>query len=412
MSKQFPGRFILAADITLTSPMNIAAAEKGRYVFDGGRPRIVRYDGGPSSPGLQCTLTRTHRVMVDVGVSESDDGDRAAGQTGVDLPVIPASSITGKLRNLAAGLVFESFKERGLQITTDVFNMMTTGSATNDINASDATAQIVMLARKDAFLSNFGGTSFMLSSNAVISTGWPLVQLTRGMLMSPELLPTEALPDLKWTRQMTSALAIVRKDTVREMRSPYLTEVIAMDDLVSFAQAKAAEAESTKASKAAQRAAKAAGEFVEADKKRDLRTLSSIETVNTGMSFALRVRVNAATPAQLGLMVLAFQRMLQEGQIGGKVSRGLGQFICNASRIIEVDPRTNRPLDNGSPLFLSRDEGYEVAGISDDQSSALVQAVMAGKDYLHEVAPKTLQAYSDAVTDYLKKLYEEEQEAA
>jgi CRISPR type IV-associated protein Csf2 len=232
------------------------------------------------------------------------------------------------------------------------------------------------------------------------------------MLMSPELLPTDSLPDLKWTRQMTSALAIVRKDNVREMRSPHLTEVVAMEDLVSFAQAKAVEAESTKASKAAQRVAKAAGEFVEADKKRDLRTLSSIETVNTGMSFALRVRVNAATPAQLGLMVLAFQRFLQEGQIGGKVGRGLGQFICNASRIIEVNPRTNRPLDSGSPLFLTRDEGYEVAGLSDDQSSALVAAVEAAKDYLHEVSPQTLQAYSDAEVAYLKKLYEDEQEAA
>ena len=408
MSNNFPGRFILAADITLTSPMHISAIEKGRYIFDGGRSRIVRYDAGPSSPGLQCTLSKSQRIMVDSVAQAESNGDQP-GQFGSDIPVIPASTIGGKLRNLAASLIFDSLIARGLTLSTNAYNMMTTGSATTGINASDATPQLLSFARREPFLANVGGTSFMLSSSSVISTGWPLVQATREMLMSPELLPAETLPDLKWMGQMCSAVTLVRKDNVREMRSPQLQQVVKLDDLMAYVQEKGEQAISAKASKAKQKEAKAAGEYIEADKKTDLRTIGAFEAVNPGMSFALRVRVDAATPAQLGLMVLAMQRLLQQGQIGGKLARGCGQFVCHESRLLEVDPATNRVKDaNGQALFCSRNEGYEIAGLYDDLPTFLVQSVMAARDYLQEVNPFVMEAFASADGAMLKTLYSAE----
>lgn len=409
--QNFPGRYILAADITLISPLHISAVTKGRYVYDGGRPRIVRYDAGATSPGMQCALTHSRRLMVDGNVDQADANGGAEDNTqatasSTDIPVIPASTLGGRLRNNAGSLIVESLKARGLTISTDAFNTLFSGSASTEITAGDATPEVIRVARRDPFLANHGGTSFMLSAKSVTAEGWPLIQATRDFLMSPELLQAEDLPALKWMGQMCSAVAVVRKDPVLEMRSQQLEEVVKLEDLIAYAQTKGEEAAAAKMSKAKSREAKESGEYVEAGKKRDLRTLSAFEAVNTGMSFALRVRVDATTPAQLGLMVLALQKLLRDGQIGGKAARGCGQFLCRDSRLIKVDPKTNRPTDPmGERLFLSRGEGYDVAGLADDEDSVLVKGVLAATDYLQDVSPMLLEAFASADAATIKKIY-------
>ncbi len=399
---KFPGRFILAADITLTSPMHISAIEKGRYVYENvSFPKLYRYDSGPGA-GNQCTLTRTMRLGNHSYEVKTDDGSRI--KHGVDVPVIPASTLGGMLRNAAANLLFESMVARDLAISTDAYNTLCSGSATTSLSAGDATPEVIALARRDAFLANFGGTSFALSSRSVVSNGMPILQLTSDMLMTPPLIDPLAVERLD---EMTAAVAIVRKDSVADMKGRHIEEVIKLDDVAQYLLDKAADSAKASESKAKQKAAKAAGEAVERDTKKDLRTLGAIEAVNAGLSFAIRVQVDAATPQQLGLMVLALQKILRAAQVGGKAARGFGQFVCESSRIFEIDPSTNRPLsETGENLFSDRSTGYAVAGIDDESNTGpLVTAVEAARDYIENIEPELIEAFAATDAKTLKRIY-------
>lgn len=411
----FPGRFILAADITLTAPLHITAIEKGRYSTDGDRPRLYRYDAGAGA-GLQCALTRSRRVMIDMASAEQGEpvaaeneepaGSGSQGPSSSDIPVIPSSTVGGKLRSLAASLIFESLIKRGQTISTDAFNTLCSGSATTALAGDQAVPEVIRLAREEPFLANFGGTSFALPAYSVIADGWPLIQTTRQYLMSPELLPTEELPNLRWMSQMCSPVAIVRKDPVRELQSSQLHEIVALDDLIQYVEEKGEQAAAAKINKAKAKEAKQNGEAIASTKKTDLRTLSALEAVNTGMSFALRVRVDATTPAQLGLMILAFQKLLRDGQIGGKGARGFGQFICRESRIITIDPNTNNPIsDAHERLFSARDMGYEVVGLEDGEDTPITQSVQAAQSYLREINALLIEAFATTNVAALRSIY-------
>lgn len=398
----FPGRFILAADITLNSPMHITAIEKGRYVYEGvTHPKLMRFDAGPGV-GIQCTLTHTMRLGNQSYEYKTEDGPRI--KFGVDIPVIPASTIGGKLRRAACDLLFESLIQRDLFISTDAYNTYSSGSATTSLNADASTPEVIAMARKDAFLSNFGGTSFALASRSVIATGVPLIQMTSDMLMSPPLLDPLGIDRLD---DLTSTVAIVRKDSVWDARGKHVHEVIRLDDFAAYFEDKASESAQASQNKASMKAAKATGQVVEKEKKRDLRTLGALEAVNSGVSFALRIQVDATTPAQLGLMVLALQSVLRDGQVGGKGARGFGQFVCEQSRLIRIDPTTNRPLtETGEGLFEPRSTGYAVVGIDDDNdSSTLAAAVDAAKEYIENIQPELMEAVAKTDAKSIKDIY-------
>lgn len=407
-SAQFPGRFILAADITLTSPMHISAIEKGRYVYENVPfPKLLRFDSGPGA-GNQCTLTRTMRIGNHSYEVKTEDGSRL--KFGADVPVIPASTLGGMLRNAAADLLFESMVARDLTISTDAYNTLCSGSATTSLSAGDATPEVIALARRDAFLANFGGTSFALASRSVISNGVPIIQMTSDMLMTPAMVDPLAVERLD---EMTSVVAIIRKDSAADMKGRYIDEVIKLDDLAQYIIDKAADSAKASESKAKQKAAKAAGETVERDTKKDLRTLGAIEAVNPGLSFAIRIQVDAATPQQLGLMVLALQKILRAGQVGGKGARGFGQFVCENSRIYAIDPHTNRPLsETGEHLFSDRTSGYAVAGIDDDSNNGfLVTSVQAAREYIENVEPELIEAFAATNAKVLRRIYGGQSEA-
>lgn len=398
----FPARFILAADITLTSPMHITAIEKGRYVYEGvSYPKLMRFDSGPGA-GIQCSLTRTMRLGNHSYEIKTEEGTRT--KNGVDVPVIPASTVGGMLRNAAADLLFRGLIERDQAISTDAYNTMCSGSATTNLSADKTTPEVVAMARKDPFLANFGGTSFALAARTVISQGMPLIQLTRDMLMTPPMIEPLGIERMD---EMTSVVAIIRKDSVGDMKGAHLQEVVKLDDLASYIEDKAQDSVAAAESKVKQREAKAAGEAVVKDKKRDLRTLGGLESVNAGLSFALRIQVDAISEAHLGLMILALQKVLRAGQVGGKGARGFGQFLCEHSRIYPIDPTTNRATsETGEALFSSRSTGYAVIGIDDDAgASLLARAVDHANDYIENVEPSLLEAFATTDVAALKQAY-------
>lgn len=374
-------KYRIAVDITTTSAMHITAIEKGTY--DPERKRLSRYD---AQTGIGCSLTRTMKIASAAVVRD----DKI---TVPEVPVVPASTIAGKVRRAAADLLFTSLTQRDLVITVDAYNTLTSGMATTELKADEATPETVVTARRDPFLGLFGGTSFALSASCVIAEGWPLIEMTRPMLMTEPLAPVLPLSDL---RDMTTPMAIIRKNDAAALAGDHLEGVVGLHTLAAYVQAEGSRRTDSKAKKAAD----------EDSKKTDLRTFNAVETINAGMSFALRFEVVARTPAHLGLMLLAIQKVLRDGQIGGKAARGMGRFVCSASRLYEVDP-TNRESTVLTNLFLGQDTGY---GLHDHE--IVNEAVMQASDYIDQVDPRLLNAFAAADAKAIKELTEQAAEVA
>ena len=367
-------KYIIAVDIILTSPLHITAIEKGAY--DPASQRLVRYDGN----GIGCSLTRTQSLAHQARVL-----DNGTAYTPL-VPVIPASTVAGKLRRAAADLITSSFVQRELKISPDAYNVLTSGMATTELKADEKTPEVLRMARKEPFLSLFGGTSFAMAAHSVIADGWPVLGCTQAQLMSEPIGDVQPFTDL---REMTEVLPIIRKNDVAAMEGKNIEAVVGFQRLVDYASAESDKRAESKTKKSANEDAK----------KTDLRTLNGVETVKTGVTFALRVEVTSFEPSHLGLMLLALQSFLRAGQVGGKGARGFGRFLATGSRVYEVDPDTRKQTALAS-VFEGKETGYAFC-----DNAVLDQAVTAAQDYLDAIAPDVVEAFAKADAKGLKLLY-------
>lgn len=370
--------YVIALDVTLQSPLHITDMIKGR--FDAKRAELSR---NPNDKfGVECSLTRT------TSLAQFTEERRGALVAPI-VPVIPSSTIAGKLRRSATDLIAHSLVKRSLTISPNAYNVMTTGMATTNLDSSSKTPEVLQVARNDAFLSLFGGTSFALDSHCVIADGLPLLESTKGMLMSPVLTSVQPFGAIE---QMTDVIAIIKKNDVLDQRGAYIERVIGLEQLINYSEAANADAASSKARKVAA----AAGEEVES-KKTSIRTFNAFEAVKAGVSFGIRVGVTSFDPSQLGLMLLALQNFLRDGQVGGKGAKGYGRFALSGSALYEVDP-TTRTLTAVSSIFEDKISGYgfKEAQVIDD-------AVIAAQDYVDAVEPALIEAFTNTDAKAIKQ---------
>lgn len=371
--KNHAKRYIIAVDITTTAPLHITAIEKGAY--DPATQKLVRFDGN----GLGTALTRTQGLAHQAYTLES-------GNVVTPLvPVIPASTVAGKLRRNAGTLIAQSLVGRGLTISPDAYNVLMSGMANTELKADEKIPEVLRAARNEPFLSLFGGTSFALSAHSVVAEGWPLIAGTQSCLMSE---PIADLQPFTSVYDMTDVQPIVRKNDVADMKHPILEQVVGVDALATYVEGQGAMRSESKAKKAAN----------EEGKKTDMRTLNGVEVVKTGVNFALRVELTAFNESHLGLMLLAMQSFMRDGQVGGKAARGVGRFVVSGSRLYEVEPDT-RIQKVVTSLFEGKDLGYAFAA-----NETVDKAVTAAQDYLDDIDPAMLEAFTRADAKALRKL--------
>lgn len=387
-------KYVIACDIRLTAPMHISAIEKGAYNPD--RQVLQRSPASKAQTGfIGTSLTRTAEIgelsklrkikmiAVKSGVGAEDDEsvespDSTWNRFDVPIvPIIPSSTIGGLLRRAAAEMLMDSMSQRDMMLTPDAYNTLTSGSATTSLLG--ASMQGMQIARMDPFLGNFGGTTFMVAAGTVISEGWPILKITESRHMTPTIGDTAPLlmEDIK---DLTRVWQVVRKNDAQGMTdqerlirivgeqhlNDYMTEI---NDKQSKSKARQAEGE--------------------VGTKTDLRALNGIETVMSGLSFALRVGIKATTAAHLGLMILAMQKFIVKGRVGGKEARGFGQFICLNSRLLEIDPATGLVVSE-TPLFEEKSVGYKLF-----DNEVVTPAVSAAVDYIDACDPGLYTAFAE-----------------
>lgn len=363
-------KYILAVDILSTSPLHIGDVVKGTY--DPATNRIHRYASGP---GVGCSLTRVREHSPHAA---SDDAE--GRPQSLVIPILTATKLRSALRRACADMIFSKWIERGATgVDADMVNAMTSGSHTTSPDAGVRTPMVDVVTGNEPFWNLWGGSSMFLEGSTVVADGLPLIDATLGALMSPALV--DPAPGVRGINDLTQALPILRTDSVASGTVAQLESLVGLDALVKAYDARAVQrADAAASKKAAKEAAKAGSKDAgELGKKTDLRALNAIEVARAGLHYGLRVSVRSPMPSHLGLLLLAMQEVLRNGQIGGGGARGLGQFVGVQSRLYEVDPASGR-MQSLCSLYGDRAGGYAMA-----QHAVVDEAVAAAQDYLSEV---------------------------
>jgi CRISPR type IV-associated protein Csf2 len=379
-------RHSILLEIITRSPMHITALNGGRYLPD--RNQINRWSGGANEPGIPCQLTRTLKVRKanasprPLATNEDAPSTSAVPRSDfVDVPVIPANSLGGKLRSAAASLIEDALIARGLTLSAAAYNTQRKGASSATIERDKQTVTLAVAGANHPFYGLFGGTAFGISANLVVHDGYPVTPDTVPLLISPPRVIEPA------NGALTSAIPIVRKDALLAMEDTERLQAIVGLDIVNKYHA-------AELQRSLDKRANQANEGAEKGKKTSLRAIAATEAINPGTGFQLAFDVTTRNDAQLGLLLLALHRVINDGQIGGKRARGFGQFRVVASRM-----RSQDSFGEGVLFSPANDEGaYAFVG-----QEEISRALAAAESWLESVDVADLEAFaSDEAPTYFK----------
>lgn len=191
--------------------------------------------------------------------------------------------------------------------------------------------------------------------------------------------------------EITDVYAIVTKRDATFQYSTLLPGLVKLDTLCAYAEEEGAVHAVEKSKKDAS----------EGEREMYLRTLNAMEVVLPGIKFGIRVRVDSRNPSHLGLMVLALQRYLHSGCVGGRTARGMGTFVApDIARIYSIDPYT-QGVSHVEELFQGRESNYALC-----RSEVLDEAIEQAERYLKVGAkPELFEAFAEGDYESIKGMY-------
>lgn len=366
-------RYSVAIDVLLQSPLHISALAEARYLP--GEVGVRRIRITTERIGVPLTLTREAEVVLPHPVMVGEGSASFVKYTS-KVPVIPSNGIKGRLRRCAAELLIESVVARGMTVTPRAYNTLSSGAPDASLDRASSSMDQVLAGRAHPFFGVFGGTSYALEAGLVTHEGYPVCDSTAHLTQTPALSDAPVLREM----DMTSIVTIARSDDIKAVRNV---------DLLSKGvgiEAASAYIESIMAGRT-EKAAKAA-ESSEPGKKTELAAIAALQVANPGLTFALRFDLEARTPAHLGMLLLALQRLLNIGQIGGKASRGYGRFLLSHSRLYKHEDG-RRSID-GIPIWSTNSNGsYDFS-----DHPQIEQAVNAGHAFVESVDAAELEVFA------------------
>lgn len=356
--------------ITLTSPLHISAPGNAWYNWDTGRSVYSKPMPGSKDTVSTVVRTRTMGIPKLMNSTEiSDEKDAPAKSRDVTyVPEIPANSFRGMFRRAAADLIFEALAEKGEKASLDLYHMLTCGAVTGNPDSEPPSVGEVKAASANAFVGLFGGGP----------------RFYRGALRVSHLLP---ICPLTIERNLVGN----RQELASATNSLTQTQMLRrVDDLVGWFPRRASESiqdfESAVAQWMEECSAKSTknGNPAE-DSGRGLKAFSALEFVMPGTSFECRLEVDGRRDGQVGLTLLALQKVFNETRLGGKGSIGFGQFVVQMGH-------SYLTIDGKSHCFLKKMEGgaYEL----DMDNPEIAALVNSAKEDLAEMDLAGLEVFA------------------
>ncbi len=333
--------YVIKGILRLTSPLHIAAAKK--ETVDPETDRLL-----PSGErGIAVIPATKYRLPMFLGRLDETEGPH--GPAFLDVPVIPANDLRGRLRRMAARAVFDALLTRGEQISLDAYHGMTCGAVTGSPGGR-LTFEESVLASGHPFLGLFGGGPRLVRSALQVSTGWPILASTIQAGVLSEDLQLEVPCPLGSEWLLTQRLFFRRIDDAirftdghaQTIVKDFGPEVTRWIESVSAVK-KARESASTKKAKAKPaRKIDASGLVLALDdgtavatdpktpppSRLQLQGFNAIEFVVPGTRFYLEFRLDDTRigNAGVGLFLQALRQFIIEQNLGGWTKNGFGRF--------------------------------------------------------------------------------------
>lgn len=317
----------------------------------------------------------------------------------IDVPIFAANGFRGLLRRKAAHRVVEASGP----VSDSVWRGMSCGAVTAKPDKAKPSVRDTLARRDQVFMGVFGGGPQISTSGYQVDDLVPVMQSLIARSRIPEKFESFVitktlgghLTPVTRPDDLYSYYHMLRVDDFHRMSDPKLPGAILdfedaatnwlrmVGDNRSEVQAsKDAIAEAAARKKQAREAGiKLTEAAPEKTSKLGVTSMTAVEVVNPGTPFYFNMTLNSyLSDAQVGMMLLSLQDMLQEGFLGGNRRYGCGRFVANLSL-----------TENGAttPIFFR------------DPESGIIQIESQFHHYT-DAADEALQAID---RDYLAAMY-------
>lgn len=343
---------IIEGVLRTVSPLHISAPGEHTHTPDG------------MKTAFPCTRTRTMPVYA------PEAANRFGGM--IEVPVVPATTLRGRLRREAARVVEECVAGKGELPDWQTYQMLHSGAISGKPKTIDSLETHRVL-RNHVFLGLFGSSHVMTAGRLTVGEAWLVAQPLIDIGIIPEDLNAEPVPGDKIFRVL-DAKPVLRIDDITQFRDPNAPNFIAnyertvYDLLEQTAQNR--KNRKDKQDKRNRNDAEGNGGEEVADVERGLRTMAFQQVVVPGTPFWWSARITDGTEAQAGLFLMALERILSsEKGIGGANRLGYGRLAHDLT--LTVDGRVVTPFrGQGGNTQLNMDEPA-VAELVDAASAAI-----------------------------------------
>ncbi len=315
--------YVISGVLKTISPLNIVRVgdDSARFVPSENQ---VRY-GKTDKTSFPVTTTTKSKFLLSGSSYVVDDMTKTSV---VELPVVPATKIRGALRRMAASIVEDHLvNEMNVKLDYQTYMGMRVGAVSGRPDGKPATADEVLKARSHVMYGIFGGGPRMLRGNLKARDALPVMYELIEEQLIPEQYVDHAVRGLK-VRDLLAYSQVIRKDELIGSSEAAERASLVVDDFDSVYDQKRTEALLRKADK------------VEGKEKEDrevgIQAISMREDVVAGVPFLFNLQLSG-TEAQVGMLISALERALNNGGFSGRAALGFGKFVGTISILDDSD---------------------------------------------------------------------------
>lgn len=313
---------VIEGEITLTTPLHIASPGGKKINNEGGFVNGGVKEAKPMTTVVSMPIPLKNPIVIESAKDDIDDKII----TRIDVPTINANLLRGRIRRECASLIFESLCEREETIPLEMAHVLTCLS-TSGVPSGESILRYdyVQMARNHVFAGVWGGGTHMLKSAISVYGAMPIHEylLENGYTQYGMRHNEREEASVNPGRNQLGYLGITyitdffKKDSVLHFECPILEKVITnYKDTISDYQDKIIKERLDKKSNGG--------------KKKDLDNMFGMENIAPGVSFTFRLEFGShLNGEQIGLVLLAIERMKKRQGLGGVIRYGMGQFDFN-----------------------------------------------------------------------------------
>ena len=305
--------------LNLTAPLHVATPGERYVTLDTLYVTHKKPDEQTEYTGIMVTtvypvaVTEEDKLEVGLPIPTKDrTGETKKDYRSPEVLVFPANDLRGRLRRLAAELIFDNLQARGQKISLETYHGMTCGAVTGQPTPG-LDFDLAIKSGVHPFLGLFGGGPRLVRSSLQISPAWAITSSTLRAGVIPNRYESDRVIDdgylLKplFFRRVDDALEFYSGTTSLTVRNYSESVAKWLKD---------------------ERAQSADGDTGTTRSKLRIRTFSAVQYVVPGTRFYVDLRIDTSRTglASLGLLIHALARLATKQSIGGWVRNGFGRF--------------------------------------------------------------------------------------